>query len=303
MSNLENTQSRSSLPLDQQPLESEEPHRVEEKEMSFVDHLEELRWHLIRGFAAIAIFSVVAFLLPEVFFKKIILGPSTLEFITYQQLCQLSEVLGSQVLCIQKLGFTIINRSMTGQFSMHILYSFIIGFIIAFPYVFWEIWRFVKPGLYANEQKLSTGATVSVSTLFLIGVSFGYFIVSPLAVNFLGNYQIDTMITNQIDLTSYVSTVATIVMSAGVMFQLPIVVYFLSRVGVLTPAVMRHFRKHSIVVILIISAIITPPDPITQIFISVPIFILYEMSIMISARVQKRLEKEQLAFENSSLQS
>ncbi|KXX70162.1 twin-arginine translocase subunit TatC [Flammeovirga sp. SJP92] len=264
----------------------------EQQEMSFLDHLEELRWHVLRGVASIFIFSVIAFIAKSFVFNVIILGPSRLDFPTYQWLCELSHQMDTEALCIKSLPFTIQSRTMTGQFAMHIMSSIVIGLIFAFPYTFWEIWRFVKPGLYQNEQSATTGATFFVSLLFMIGVLFGYYIVSPLAINFLSNYQIDESVLNEFDISSYISTLAMIVLSGGVMFQLPMVVYFLSQSDLVTPDSMKEYRRHAIVIILIISAIITPPDPITQILIAGPIVLLYEISIYISARVLKRKQKK-----------
>jgi len=166
--------------------------------------------------------------------------------------------------------------------------SIVIGLVCAFPYAFWEIWRFVKPGLYPEEVKVSRGATFYVTMLFLTGVFFGYYVVSPLAINFLSNYQVDPSVINEFDITSYVSTLAMMVLACGLMFQLPVVVYFLAKVGIVTPALMRTYRKHALVVILIVSAVITPPDPITQIFVSLPIFGLYQISIYIAAAIEKK---------------
>ncbi|AZQ63017.1 twin-arginine translocase subunit TatC [Flammeovirga pectinis] len=267
-----------------------------EQEMSFLDHLEELRWHVMRGVASIFIFSIIAFIAKSYVFNVIILGPSRLDFPTYQWLCELSKYLHTDALCIESLPFTIQSRTMTGQFAMHIMSSVVIGLIFAFPYTFWEIWRFVKPGLYDTEQTVTTGATFFVSLLFITGILFSYFIVSPLAINFLSNYQIDESVLNEFDITSYISTLAMIVLSGGVMFQLPMVVYFLSKSDMVTPESMKQYRKHAIVIILIVAAIITPPDPITQILIAGPILLLYEISIYISASVlrgkQKKAKKE-----------
>ncbi|PWJ36124.1 twin-arginine translocase subunit TatC [Sediminitomix flava] len=265
---------------------------AEETEMGFLDHLEELRWHIMRAVFSIGIFAIIAFVNGSFIFKHIILAPGRVDFITYKMLCQLSNAIGSDILCIESLPFTIQNRAMTGQFSMHIMASAIIGLVFAFPYAFWEIWRFVRPGLHRHEQKATRGATFFVTVLFMMGVSFGYFIVSPLAINFLTNYQIDASILNEIDLTSYVSTLAMIVLACGVLFQLPIVVFFLAKAGLVTPSFMRTYRKHALVMILVISAIITPPDPVTQMFVALPITILYEFSIRLCARVHKKMLKE-----------
>lgn len=266
--------------------------------MSFLDHLEELRWHLIRSIASIMVFAVVAFLSKDLIWDTIILGPSKPDFWTYRAICALGEKIGSRVFCIDELPFIIQSRQMTGQFTMHILSSLVIGLLCAFPYTFWEMWRFIRPGLYETEQSLSRGATFFVSILFLSGVLFGYFLVTPLAVNFLANYQVADSILNEFDIISYVTTVSTLVLVCGLMFQLPIVVYFLSKAGLVTPEIMKSYRRHAIVVILIASAILTPPDVISQVLIAVPLVILYQLSIFISKMVIKKEEaKEALSEE------
>ena len=262
--------------------------------MSFLDHLEELRWHLIRSIASILVFAIAAFLSKGLIWDTIILGPSRPDFWTYRAMCQLGERLGSGVLCIEELPFIIQSRQMTGQFTMHILSSLVIGLLCAFPYTFWEMWRFIRPGLYETEQQVSRGATFFVSLLFACGVSFGYFIVTPLAVNFLANYQVADTILNEFDIISYVTTVSTLVLACGLMFQLPIVVYFLSKAGLVTPELMKTYRRHAIIVILLTSAIITPPDVISQVLIAFPLVFLYQVSIYISKMVLRKSEAESL---------
>lgn len=275
------------MPLDQ----IQEPDR----EMSFLDHLEELRWHLVRSLIAIAVFAVAAFASKSLVFHTLILGPSRTDFWTYSMLCRLSEFLGSPALCIDQLPFIIQSRQMTGQFSMHVTSSFVIGIICAFPYAFWEIWRFVKPGLYPRERKAARGATFYVSFLFLTGVLFGYFIVTPISINFLANYQLDPTILNEFDIVSYVSTVITLVLACGILFQLPIVVYFLTKAGLVTPEFLKNYRRHAIIAILILGAMLTPPDPFSQILVAIPLLGLYQVSIYISKRVVRRE-----AIENAS---
>ncbi len=260
--------------------------------MSFLDHLEELRWHLIRSIVSILVFAIIAFLAKDIVWDMIILGPSRPDFWTYQMLCKIGDRIGSKVLCIEELPFIIQSRQMTGQFTMHILSSLVIGLLCAFPYTFWEVWRFIRPGLYDTEQKVSRGATFFVSLLFLSGVGFGYFIVTPLAVNFLANYQVASSIQNEFDIISYVTTVATLVLTCGLMFQLPIVVYFLSKAGLVTPQLMRSYRRHAIIVILLISAVLTPPDVISQVLIAFPLAFLYQISIFISGMVIRRAESQ-----------
>jgi sec-independent protein translocase protein TatC len=265
---------------------------AEDKEMSFLDHLEELRWHIIRSLLAILVFAVAAFLAKSFVWHTVILGPSRPDFWTYRMLCDIAEKLSTPVLCISELPFSIQSRQMTGQFTMHLSSSFIIGLILAFPYAFWEMWRFIAPGLYDKERNAARGATFFVSILFISGVLFGYYIIAPLSVNFLSNYRVDPSIVNEFDITSYTSTLSMIVLASGLMFQLPVVVYFFTKAGFVTPSLMRTFRRHSIVVIFIISAIITPPDVFSQILISIPLIFLYEISIYISGMVLKQKEKE-----------
>ncbi len=260
--------------------------------MTFLEHLEELRWHLMRSLIAILVVSIGVFLAKDFVWHNIILAPSRLDFWTYQMLCKAGEWLQSDGLCINDLPFIIQSRKMTGQFTMHITTSFLIGLIITFPYVFWEIWSFVSPGLYEKERRNTRGAVFFVSLLFTLGVLFGYYIISPLSVNFLAHYKVDPSIQNEFELINYVSTVSMIVLATAILFQLPIIVYVLTKAGLVTPEVMKSYRKHAIVAILILGALLTPPDPISQILVAIPLFGLYQISIFISAAV---LKKERLA--------
>jgi len=264
------------------------------KEMSFLEHLEELRWHLLRSVIAILIFMVIALFSTKFVFHYLILGPSRPDFWTFRVLCQLSEAMGSPALCVKKLNFTLQSRQLSGQFMMHLSSSMVFGLICAFPYVFWEIWRFVKDGLYENEAKSARGATVWVSLLFMLGILFGYYVLSPISINFLASYQIDPSIVNEIDITSYVSTLITFVVGCGFLFQLPIVIYFLTAAGLLTANFLIQYRRYSIVIILIISAIITPPDVFSQILVAIPLQVLYEVSIIIARRVEKRKLRDEM---------
>lgn len=260
----------------------------EEEGMSFLDHLEALRFHLLRSVAAILIFSVIAFLAKSFVFGVLILGPSKVDFFTYRVLCDVANWLNVPALCIDELPFTIQSRQMTGQFSMHMTSSFVVGFLAAFPYVFWEFWRFISPGLYDKEKNAASGAVFFVSFLFLLGAAFGYYVLSPLSINFLANYQLDPTILNEFDITSYVTTLVMLVLASAIMFQLPVVVYFLSMSGLVTSKMLKAYRKHSIVVILILSAVITPPDVISQMLIAMPILVLYEVGIVIAKRLEKK---------------
>lgn len=274
-------------------------YQEEEEGMSFLDHLEALRWHLLRAVTAVLIFTVVAFIAKDFVFGVLILGPSKVDFLTYRVLCDIGNYFGISALCINELPFTIQSRQMTGQFSMHMTSSMVVGLIAAFPYLFYEVWRFISPGLYANEKNAARGAVFFVSFLFLSGASFGYFVLSPLSINFLANYQLDPSIANEFDITSYVSTLSMLVLASAIMFQLPVVVYFLSMSGLVTSKMLKSYRRHSIVVILILSAIITPPDVISQLLIAMPILVLYEVGIVIAKRLEKKRALRDAEFEQN----
>jgi sec-independent protein translocase protein TatC len=263
------------------------------KEMSFLDHLEELRWHLLRSLAAIVIFSVIAFFNKEIVFGQLILGPSKPDFWTYRILCEMGNRFDYKELCVEKLNFIIQNRTVMGQFTTHLTISFVAGLIVAFPYVFWEIWRFIKPGLYSMEISATRGAVSFVSFLFLIGIAFGYFILVPISLNFLASYTIDASIANQFDLSSYISVITTLVLGCGLMFQLPMVVLILARIGIATPRMMKNYRRHTFVVILFIAAIITPTsDPFTLMLVAFPLYGLFELGILLAAIAEKsRIKK------------
>ena len=271
----------------------------EEEGMSFLDHLEALRWHLLRAVTAVLIFTVVAFIAKDFVFGVLILGPSKVDFLTYRVLCDVGNYFGIPALCINDLPFTIQSRQMTGQFSMHMTSSMVVGLIAAFPYLFYEVWRFISPGLYAKERNAARGAVFFVSFLFLSGALFGYYVLTPMSINFLANYQLDPSIANEFDITSYVSTLSMLVLASAIMFQLPVVVYFLSMSGLVTSKMLKSYRRHSIVVILIVSAIITPPDVVSQLLIAMPILVLYEVGILIAKRLEKKRALRETEFEQN----
>jgi sec-independent protein translocase protein TatC len=264
-----------------------------EKEMSFLEHLEELRWHVIRALAAVIVFTIAAFIMAPWVFENIIFAPARVDFPTFRWLCNLSDFVGYEGLCVKEIPFKVQSRNMTGQFTMHLMSSFILGLVVAFPYVVWEFWRFIKPGLQVKERKYSRGAVGSVSILFFFGVAFGYYVIAPWMVYFLANYSISDMIVNEFDITSYVSTVVMLVLGSGLLFQLPVVIYFLTKIGIVTPQFLRKYRKHSIIIILVVAAIVTPPDPLSQMLITIPLYLLFEVSILISASVAKRKAREE----------
>ena len=261
-------------------------------EMSFLDHLEELRWHLIRSVIAILIVATIAFIFKDFIFDVLLFGPKQKDFITYRWFCSISQTLGQgNSFCIEELPFRIQSRTMAGQFSAHLWTSVLAGFIVSFPYIIFEFWKFISPGLYEKERKNARGFIFIASLLFFIGVLFGYFIVTPLSINFLGNYSVSSEIFNDFDLSSYIGLLRASVLAAGIIFELPIIVYFLTKVGIVTPAFLRRNRKISLVVVLSLSAIITPPDIASQIIVSIPILILYEVSILISRIVIRRQDE------------
>ena len=267
--------------------------RTHDPEMSFLDHLEIFRWHLIRSALAILFFAIMAFIFKNIVFDVILLGPKYPNFPTYKILCFISQYLGLEdAFCLTESPFSLMNISMSGQFSTHITSSFLVGFVVAFPYVFWEFWRFISPALYASETKVVRGVVFFSSILFLFGVLFGYFVIAPLSVNFLGSYQVSPTVANQISLNSFITTVTTVSFATGIIFELPILAYFLTKAGLLTPTFMRIYRKHAIVLILILAAVITPPDITSQILVLLPLMLLYEISIKISGRVIKNRLKD-----------
>jgi len=267
--------------------------KVKETEMSFLEHLEELRWHLIRSAVAVVILAIVAFVFKNIVFDDVILAPKSAEFPTNVWLCALGQRLDIPKLCINSIPINLQTVKMAEQFNMHIAVSLFAGIILAFPYIFYEFWKFISPALYENERKNARGAVFYTSFLFLLGVLFGYYIISPLSVNFLGSYQVSKDVLSNPTLRSYVQTVTSVVLASGVVFELPILTFFLTRIGLVTPDFLKKYRKHALVVILVLAAIITPPDIFSQILVSLPLLVLYEIGIVISRRVLSRTEQEQ----------
>ncbi len=281
------------MPLDQVDVDAMEDH--ESGEMTFLGHIETLRKHIVRAVIMFLVFAVAAFFFKDFIFDGIIFAPTREDFATYRALCWLSQNLGlGDSICMKfDMPFTLINTKLSGQFTMHIQVAAVVGFIMAFPVIFWEIWRFVKPGLHRKEVKYTQGIIFFTSMLFLIGVMFGYYILTPFSVNFFATYSISGTITNMFDVTEYISFLTMCTLFSGIIFELPIGVYFLSKLGMLTPSLMRNYRRHAIVVLMVISAIITPADVASMVLVFIPIMLLYEISIFISAYVVKRLVKEE----------
>ena len=266
------------------------------EEMTFLGHLSELRKHLFRSAIAVTAGFLIAMFAKEYIFNYIILAPQHNDFVTYKFLCFLGKTLHIDQLCLQKMNMKIINTLLSGQFMMHMYISMICGIIIAMPYVIWELWRFIKPALTDDEQKHSGSAVMVISLLFFLGVLFSYFILFPWTINFLGTYVLSPEIENNITIQSYVSTMTTMVLWTGVVFELPVVVYFLSKVGMISPSFLKKSRRYAIVIIFIIAAIITPPDIFSQTLMAIPLILLYEASILVSKRaVRKKGKKDVLA--------
>ena len=264
---------------------------IEEKEQTFLEHLEQLRWHIIRSVIAICLFAVFAFLRVDLIFDQVILSPKSPEFFTNRLFGYLADWLNAPALKINNRPFEVINIKLTGQFATHIKVSLFAGFILAFPYIIWEFWRFLKPALYESERKYAKGIVFYTSLLFFLGLLFGYFLIVPLSVHFLGSYQVSGAVTNQINLSSYIASVTSIVLAGGLVFELPVIIYFLSKIGLVTPGILKHYRRHAYVVLLILSAVITPPDVFSQLMICIPLVFLYEISIKLSRRLSERQEE------------
>ena len=262
-----------------------------QSEMSFLDHLEILRWTLIRSSLAVFIFGMVAFSMKDFIFKRIILLPKDISFFTYQFLCSVSQKLGTNGLCIDEIPFIVQSRTMAGQFSAHIWTSITAGFILAFPFILWEIWKFIKPGLYPKERKNAKSFIIISSFLFFLGVLFGYYIITPLSINFLGAYRVADEVHSNIDLSSYIGLLRASVLSSGLIFEMPIIIYFLTKMGLVTPEFLKKYRKYALVLVLILSAVITPPDVISQIIVAIPMMILYQVSITVSKIIIRKEKK------------
>jgi sec-independent protein translocase protein TatC len=271
-----------------------------EGEMSFFEHLEALRWHLIRAALAVIIFATVAFIYYNQIFDGIIMAPTHTNFWAYRIMCDMGalcqglapSLFAAKDFCIDKINVRLINTEMAGQFTLQINSSLMIGFVLGIPYLFWELWRFIKPALHDKERKAASGFVFYASFLFILGVMFGYFIITPLSIRFLAGYTVSATIENLFSIDSYISSVATLTLATGVVFQLPILVYILSSLGFLTPKLMRGSRRYAIVIILIVAAIVTPtPDALTMTVVAIPLLILYELSISVAAMVERRRRK------------
>jgi len=264
-----------------------------QKEMSFLDHLEELRWLLVRCTIAILVLAGGAFFIKDFVYNQIIFGPKDPNFITYRFFCKITQYFGVEgaEICNAEMPFIIQNTAMGGQVSFLIWTCITVGFIIGFPFILWEFWKFISPAFYKNEKKYARAFIIVSSFLFFLGVAFGYFIITPLSVYFFGSFSASPEIVNEFNLESYTSMIKTSTIACGLLFELPILIYFLTKIGLVSPPFLRKYRKYALIIVLILSAIITPPDIISQVIVAIPIMILYEISIFISAMVIKKQEK------------
>jgi len=264
-----------------------------EDQMTFLEHLEALRWHLIRGIIAVVIGAIFSFINGKYIFDSILLGSTKNDFWTYRMLCDLSHyIYDSDRICIEVMGFKLQALDIQEQFYQHFMIAIIGGLIIAMPYLLYEIYRFIKPALKNSEKKYSMLVICFSSFLFFAGVLFGYYILSPISVNFLANYSLSDSIERNFKVSSVINFISLLTLCAGIIFELPIVVYFLSKIGLLTAETMKKYRRIAIIVILIISAIITPPDVMSQIILTFPILILYEIGIFIARKVSPKVPIE-----------
>lgn len=264
--------------------------------MSFLDHLEELRWMLVRSTIAIVLIAIVTFFVSDYIFDVIIFGPTHADFITYRFFCDLSHQLGfADSICVgdaDMASFIIQNTEIEGQVNTLVWICITAGFILGFPYILWEIWKFISPALYEKEKKNAKRFIFFSSLLFFLGVLFGYFVVVPMSVNFFATFKISDVVKNQFSIASYIGMVKTSVIASGLFFELPIIIYFLTKLGLVTPSFLRKYWRYAVVIILIVSAIVTPPDVVSQVIVAVPMLLIYEISIFISKIVYKNQNKK-----------
>ncbi|OAZ05381.1 twin-arginine translocase subunit TatC [Flavobacterium succinicans] len=262
-------------------------------EMSFLDHLEELRWVLVRSTTAILIMAFVTYFVSDFLFNDIIFGPTRPSFFTYRFFCDLSHQLGFvDSICITELPFIIQNTQMEGQVNMFVWMCLLAGFILSFPYILFEVWKFISPALYDQEKKGAKFFIGVSSVLFFLGVLFGYFIIIPMSVNFVATFTVSDVVKNQFTLESYIGLVKTSVLAGGLFFELPIVIYFLTKLGLVTPEFLRKYWKYAVIIILIVAAIVTPPDVVSQTIVAIPMLLIYEVSILISKLVVRNQKKQ-----------
>ncbi len=263
--------------------------------MNFLQHLEILRWHLIRCALAIVVGSILAFSMKKLVFDLIIMSPKSPDFVTNRLLCFLSERVNFINVCINTVDWKMQNFQMTGQFLTHLKISLIAGVIFATPYIIWELWRFILPALKQHERRYSTLFILTSSSLFFTGIAFGYFILAPISIHFFITYSLSDQIQNIPQLSSYINLVISIPLACAIVFELPLILFFLSKIGLVSVATLQKYRRHAFVILLVLSAIITPPDVFSQILICIPLTILYELGILVAKRVERQRNQTQLS--------
>lgn len=268
----------------------------EEEEMSFIDHLEVLRWHIVRSVIAILTSAILFFIYIDEIFDVVIMGPTRNDFISYRAFCKLSHVLGmGDSLCMPPMKLSLQVTSISGTFMSSITIAVVGGLLVALPFVFFEIWKFIKPALKPTELKYTRGIIFWVSMFFFMGAAFGYFMLAPFTFNFLSNYTIGDIgvIDYRPTLADYLDSLIDITLGAGIAFELPMATWLLSKLGIITPNFLRTYRKYAYVALLVVAAVITPsPDWGSQLIVVVPLVLLYEISILIAARVKKKQDEE-----------
>lgn len=268
----------------------------DEAEMTFGEHLDEVRKILVRVAVVFTLLFIVLFSLKGIVLD-IVFAPIRETFPTNQFFSWLASLMGSEALNIHPESVELFNNKMAGQFLLHIKSSIVGAFIIAFPYLIWELWLFVKPALPPHQRKQSIRYVLETPIWFIMGLLFGYYIISPLAINFLGNYQVSDQISNIIDVSSFMTTVLSVSFAAALAFQLPLLIRLLATIGIISSSGMRQYRKIAVVALLCFAAIITPPDIISQCLIFVPCYVLYEYGIGIAERIEKRRAHEEAIYQ------
>jgi len=255
--------------------------------MNFLDHIEELRWHIVRIAIAVLVSACVVFWKVDWIFHNIILGPAHSDFVTYRVLCKLGHLVHIDSLCLGEMHVKLQNTAVTGQFMLAMSVSMMLGFVLVFPFILWELWKFIKPALKPHEIKMANGIVFWCSLLFFLGVMFSYYVVAPYTVNFFGNYQISPLIQNNFSIDNYYDMMSNMTIALGVVFELPMLVYFLSRIGILTPEFLRAKRRYAFLILFILAIIIAPPDVFSCLIVFIPLYILFEISVGVSGRAIK----------------
>ncbi len=269
----------------------------EQAEMTFIDHLEALRWHIVRAVAVWLLAAIGIFVGIDWIFDNVIYAPARPNFVTYSSLCNLSHKLGlGEALCMPPVNIKLQGTTVSGPFMSAINIAMVGGLIIAFPYLFWELWRFIKPALNSKEVKYARGSIFWVSICFFTGAAFGYYLLAPFTFNFLANFQLGTvgLYDYKPTLDDYIDTLTNLILGCGIAFELPVLAYVLAKIGLINGSFLRNYRKYAFVIILIVAAVITPsPDWTSQLLVAIPLLFLYEISVLLAARVDKRRKKEE----------